>query len=131
MNYQLLNGSNLAYIGDAYYELEIRKYLLNKNLTKNKELRKISIEFVSAASQAFIYNNLKDSLTEEENKIFLRGRNSVHHFNRKNVDHAEYLTATGFEAIIGYLYLKGDKVRLDEIMNKSIEIVVNKNGYIW
>ena len=131
MRYELLNGSNLAYIGDAYYELEIRKYLISKNITKNKELRKISIEFVSASSQTYIYNILKDKLSDEEEQIFLRGRNSVHHFNRKNVNHADYLIATGFEALIGYLYLKGDSKRLEELIADAIKIVVEKNDYLW
>ena len=60
MKYNLLNGANLSYIGDAYYELEIRKYLIGKNITKNKELRKISIEFVSASAHAYIFENIKD-----------------------------------------------------------------------
>ena len=70
MNYNLLNGSNLSYIGDAYYELEIRKYLISKNITKNKELIEMSIKFVSATAHAYIFENIKDELTEE-NKMAL------------------------------------------------------------
>ena len=66
MKYNLLNGSNLSYIGDAYYELEIRKYLLSKNITKNKDLRDASIKFVSASAHNFIFESLKDEFTEEE-----------------------------------------------------------------
>ena len=67
-NYQLLNGSNLAYIGDAYYELKVREYLINKGITKSKELRKVSIDFVSASAHQKIYEEIKDEFTEEENK---------------------------------------------------------------
>ena len=70
MKYELLNGSNLSYIGDAYYELVIRKYLLDKNITKSKELRKISIEYVSASAHNKIYEGLKGELNEEEINIF-------------------------------------------------------------
>lgn len=126
MKYNLLNGSNLSYIGDAYYELEIRKYLLNKNITKTKELRKESIKFVSASAHAYIYENIKSWLNEEEQQVFLRGRNGASTSHRKNVNRNEYLISSGFEAIIGYLYLKEDFNRLNDIIKKSIEIVENK-----
>ena len=124
--YQLLNGSNLAYIGDAYYELEIRKYLIGKNITKNKELRKISIEFVSASAHAYIFENIKDELTEEEMNVFTRGRNASTIGHRKNVDRKEHAISSGYEAVLGYLYLKEDFIRLEYLIKKSIEIVENK-----
>ena len=131
MRYELLNGSNLAYLGDAYYELQIRNYLLSKNITKTKDLREVSIEFVSAKSQAFIMNQLLSNLNEEEMKIYLRGRNAVHMIHRKNVDPKEYLIASGFEALIGYLYLKNDEKRLDEIIKSAIDIVEANNDNLW
>lgn len=123
MDYRLLNGANLSYIGDAYYELEIRKYLLSKNITRSKDLRKISINYVSAHAHAKIYNALSSYLTEEEHEVFLRGRNKASHSFRKNVDMGEYLLSSGFEAIIGYLYLKEDYERLSYIIKKAIETV--------
>ena len=123
MRYELLNGNNLAYIGDAYYELQIRNYLLSKNITKGSDLRKISLRYVSAHAQASIYEGLKEELTEEEINIFHRGRNSVKAVHRKNIDLGEYVIASGYEAIIGYLYLKKDNKRLDYLINKSLEIV--------
>ena len=72
MNPNLMNGSNLAYIGDAYYELRVREYLLSLGITKNKELRKISIGYVSANAHQIIYNKLATELNEEENQIFFR-----------------------------------------------------------
>mgnify|MGYP003485932026 FL=1 len=126
MKYNLLNGSNLSYIGDAYYELEIRKYLIGKNITKNKELRKISIEFVSASAHAYIFENIKDELTEEEMNVFTRGRNASTIGHRKNVDRKEHAISSGYEAVLGYLYLKEDFIRLENIIKKSIEIVENK-----
>ena len=126
MKYNLLNGANLSYIGDAYYELEIRKYLIGKNITKNKELRKISIEFVSASAHAYIFENIKDELTEEEMNVFTRGRNASTTGHRKNVDRKEHAVSSGYEAVLGYLYLKEDFMRLEYLLKKSIEIVENK-----
>lgn len=126
MKYNLLNGANLSYIGDAYYELEIRKYLIGKNITKNKELRKISIEFVSASAHTYIFENIKDELTEEEMNVFTRGRNASTTGHRKNVDRKEHAVSSGYEAVLGYLYLKEDFIRLEYLLKKSIEIVENK-----
>ena len=124
MNYNLLNGANLAYIGDAYYELMVRKHLLEKGITKNKDLRKISINYVSAENHKKIYEKIQDNFTEEENNIFLRGRNSAPSGHRKNVNRGAYVVSSGIEAVIGYLYLKKDQTRLDEIialMFKAVE----------
>ena len=115
--YQLLNGSNLAYIGDAYYELKVREYLINKGITKANELRKISIKYVSASAHQKIYEEIKDLLTEEESKVFLRGRNNAPSGHRKNVDRAAYLVSTGLEAVIGYLYLSKNEERLEYLIN--------------
>jgi len=123
MDYKLLTGSNLAYIGDAYYELQIRLYLLNKNITKAWELRKESIRFVSATAHQTIYNVLEIELTEEEKKIFLRGGNGASTNYRKNMDRKAYGISSGFEAIIGYLYLKKDIDRLNDLIQKSIDII--------
>ncbi len=121
MRYDLLNGANLAYIGDAYFELVIRKYLIDKGITKNKELKKMSLKFVSATSHNTIYEKIKTNFTEEEQKIFLRGRNNAPSSHRKNVDQASYVVSTGLEAVIGYLYLQEKYDRLNQIMNLIIQ----------
>ncbi len=123
MNYKLLNGSNLAYIGDAYYELVVRQHLLNLNVTKNKDLKKLNIKYVSANAHMKIYTQIQDRLTEEERNIYLRGRNNAPHGYRKNVDKTAYLVSTGFEAIIGYLYLAKNYQRLDEIMALALAVI--------
>ena len=117
MRYDLLNGANLAYIGDAYYELVIRKYLIDKGVTKNHELKKKSLKFVSAPSHEIIFNKIKDELTEEEMQVFLRGRNNAPSGHRKNVDRASYAISTGLEAVIGYLYLSNNEKRLDYLIH--------------
>ena len=140
MNPNLMNGSNLAYIGDAYYELRVREYLLSLGITKNKELRKISIGYVSANAHQIIYNKLATELNEEENQIFLRGRNiwfsssfnsDAPHGYRKNVDKKAYATSTGLEAVIGYLYLTKNMERLNYLVSKMFAIVEEeKNEHI-
>lgn len=123
MNPQLLNGSNLAYIGDAYYELRVRYHLLSKGITKSSALRKASIAYVSAAAHQNIYASIQEELNEEERQIFLRGRNHAPKGHRKNVDKGAYVISSGLEAVIGYLYLTGNKIRLDDLIQKMFDIV--------
>ncbi len=116
MNANLMNGLSLAYIGDAYYEIMVRNYLLELGITKVNELHSKAIKFTSGASQAlfidkFIENNI---LTEAEIEIYKKGRNSATS-HRKNLSGAEYQKATGFEALIGYLYINKDNNRLEAL----------------
>ena len=112
----------LAYLGDAIYEVYIRKYLIEKNIVKVDNLQKEAIKYVSAKAQAKIINNLieKNILTEEELEIFYRARNHKGTRHPKNTDIVTYKHSTGFEAIIGYLYLE-DKERLNKIINIILE----------
>lgn len=114
-----LNSLALAYLGDAVYELYIRKYLLSKNLVKVNELQKESLKFVAAKSQATILEKLieKQFLTEEELNIIKRGRNIKSHKAPKNTDIITYKHATGLETLIGYLYLT-NSFRLEQIMKE-------------
>lgn len=121
LDIDLLNGADLAFIGDAYYELQIRDYVLNKGVTKLYELHNSCVEYVSRNSQYKIILALENELTEEEQNVFKRGRN----YNYKNKS-VEYNYASGFEAVIGYLYLKKDFVRLDYIIRKAIIIIEEK-----
>lgn len=122
MDCHLYNGLCLAYIGDAIYELYARKYALSLGLTKVKELHKKVTSYTSATAQAQSIHALleQEILTEEEISIFKRGRNSHIHSKRKNVDLADYLDATGFEALVGYLYLSENKKRLEELIELSL-----------
>ena len=121
MNYDLLTGADLAFIGDAYYELYIRNYVLHKGYTKLRDLHTHCVEYVSRTSQNKIILKLMEELTEEEIAVFKRGRN----FDYKNKD-SEYVNASGFEAVIGYLYLKQKSERLQYIISRSIEIIESK-----
>ena len=113
-----MNSLTLAYIGDAIYEVYVRKYLINKGIVKVKELQSESIKYVSATSQAKYLKELieKELLNEEELQIVITARNHKNNHKPKNCDIITYKYATGLEALIGYLYFKNKKKRIDEIM---------------
>ena len=114
-----MNNLVLAYLGDAVYELYIREYLIKNGLVKVKDLQKASVSYVSASSQAKIMDTLEEKvLTDEEVEIAKRGRNA-HSHGSKSTDIVTYKKATGFETLIGYLYLN-NKDRLDEIMKEVL-----------
>ena len=114
------NVLTLAYLGDAVYELAIREYLLEKGIVKVNELQKEAISYVSAKGQAAYLTRLLESnfLTNEEKDIVYRARNHKGSRHPKNTDILTYKYATGFEALIGYLYLEKRRDRIEKIMNK-------------
>jgi ribonuclease-3 family protein len=118
-----LNGLTLAYIGDSYYELKIRTHLISLKLTHVNDLHKRAIKYTSGQAQATIMNYLMDHMliTQEEIDIFKRGRNASGP-GRKNIDAKNYHLATGFEALIGYLYLH-QTARADEIIDIAITYI--------
>jgi ribonuclease-3 family protein len=115
-----LNGLTLAYIGDAYYELKIRDYLLSKGLTNVNQLHKYAIKFTKGEAQANIISYFieEELLSEEEMNLYKRGRNQSGP-GRKNIDAKVYHQATGFESLIGGLYLH-DLKRCDELIDKAM-----------
>ena len=110
-----------AYMGDAVYEKFIREYVIRQGLCKKGKLHKKSIKYVSAKGQSQILKEIEDFLTDEEKDIVRRGRNSNPHSTAKNADIVEYKYATGFEALIGWLYLNEKEERLEEILKKCVE----------
>lgn len=118
-----LNGTALAYIGDSYYEHQIRCYLIDKGLTKVNELHTQATQFTSAKAQAEIMQFLLNGshLTEEEILYYKRGRNQSHP-GRKNVSLHTYHEATGFESLIGYLQATSP-IRANEIIAMSIQFI--------
>jgi len=123
-----LNGLTLAYIGDAVYELAVRDYLIKKGQVKPNELHQQAVTFVSAKAQASIIHNwlINKRLTDEEEAIVRRGRNAKSGSTPKNMTIQDYRYATGFESLIGYLYLHDDKQRLDELLTQAIEHITNE-----
>ena len=110
----------LAYIGDAVYDLLIRTEVVsNGNCQVNKYHRQVS-QIVKAEAQAELMHKLLDELTEEERDIYHRGRNANSYTKAKNATVADYRRATGFEALMGYLYLQGRYVRMVELIRAGI-----------
>ncbi len=111
----------LAYIGDAIFDVIIRSILVNKGNTAVNKLHQRASSIVKAGTQAALVKALADELTEEEADYYRRGRNSKPHTKAKNASTIEYLDATGFEAVMGFLYLTGNMDRACELVKKGIE----------
>ena len=111
----------LAYMGDAVYEKYIREYVIKQGHYNNGMLHKKTIKYVSAKGQCDILNRIEEKLTDEEKDVVRRGRNSNPHSSAKNANIVEYKYATGFEALIGYLYLSEQNERLTEILSWCVE----------
>ena len=116
LDVKMLSPLVWAYVGDSVYELFIRTHLVNFSNAKPHKLHIETIKFVKAENQAKILNKIWDNLTEEEQEIFKRGRNTENHHLPKNGNVADYSHATGFEALIGYLYLSKQDERLNQIL---------------
>ncbi|MDU2197119.1 MAG: Mini-ribonuclease 3 [Peptostreptococcaceae bacterium] len=116
----------LAYLGDTVYESYVREYLIKKNINKKvNDLHKSAIKYVNAKAQATVIHAIEDELTEDEERIYKRGRNQKSHTSPKNADIIDYKHATGFEALIGYLHLNNESDRLNYIISKGIDIIEN------
>lgn len=111
----------LAYIGDAIYELIIRSVLVEKGNTQVNKLHQRASRLVKASAQSAIIEKLKDSLTEEEMAVYKRGRNAKSYTMAKNATMSDYRRATGFEALMGYLYLTEQWDRMLELIKTGIE----------
>ncbi|SFI37754.1 ribonuclease-3 family protein [Tindallia magadiensis] len=112
----------LAYMGDAVFELFVRDYLVRRHAVSVNKLHREAIKYVKAGSQAKAARGIKDFLSEEEQWILKRGRNQKS-ATPKNADMTEYRYATGFEALIGFLYYQNRIDRMTEIMEKSMYIL--------
>ena len=113
---QTYSPLTLAYIGDAAYELVVRTFLVDQGNSRPDKLHRKASSMVKAAAQAAMAEALKDSLTEEELSVYRRGRNAKSPTMAKNASMSDYRKATGFEALMGYLYLKGEQKRLIDLV---------------
>lgn len=109
-----------AYVGDAVYELYIRTHLINTTKLKPHQLHISSIQYVSAKAQAHILEALMPELSQEEQNIVRRARNTQNHHLPKNANVTEYMYSTAFEGLIGYLYLTKQTKRLEEILKMCL-----------
>ena len=117
----------LAYIGDAVYELIVRSILVSMGNRPVNKLNKDATSLVKAGAQAEIIKLISDNLSEEEYTVFKRGRNSSPHTMAKNASMTDYKYATGFEALIGFLYLDNRCDRALELVKLGIDLYLNKN----
>ena len=117
----------LAYIGDAVYELMIRSILVSMGNRPVNKLNKDATSLVKAGAQSEIVKLISDKLSEEEYTVFKRGRNSSPHTMAKNASMTDYKYATGFEALIGFLYLDNRCDRALELVKLGIDLYLNKN----
>lgn len=123
----LMSPLTWAYIGDCVYELYIRTNLINKTNLKPHKLHIECIKYVKAQAQAETLKNIYEDLTEEEKDIVRRGRNTENHHLPKNSNVQEYMYATAFEGLIGYLHLSKNKERLAEILILSLGAILEDN----
>lgn len=113
----------LAYIGDAVFEIIIRTIIVEKGQRGANTLHKHTTNVVCAQTQAEMIEAVYENLTEEEQDIYRRGKNTKIHSSAKNASLSDYRKATGFEALCGYLFLKDDVVRITQIMRHALEKV--------
>lgn len=112
----------LAYIGDAVYDLIIRTVVVERANRPANELHRLTVRYVNAGAQSRMAEALMDKFTEEEQAVYRRGRNSKPHTTAKNASAREYLEATGFEAVLGYLYLADNMPRVLELVREGIAL---------
>ena len=118
---QTISVLGLAHIGDGVYELLVRTWLCANGKTTSKGLHKETVSYVRAPAQAKALAKIMDKLTEEEQAVYKRGRNAKVNSVPKNADISEYHAATGLETLFGYLYLKGERDRINELFGLIVE----------
>lgn len=116
-----LNPQVLAFVGDSVYTLFVRTMLAEKFDVKSGKLHTLANEYVKAGGQSDALTNILEVLSEDEMAIFKRARNYKTHSVAKNANVIDYKRATGFEAVVGYLYLIGNYNRLNEILNLCVK----------
>ena len=118
---RVVSNLGLAHVGDCVYELMVRSWLCVHGKATNRGLHKATVKFVSAPAQAKAAEKILPMLTQEEADVFRRGRNASPHAVPKAASREEYQTATAVEALFGYLWLKGQTQRLNELFEPMME----------
>lgn len=117
-----LNAVTLAFVGDAVHALYVRELLASKHTFKSGMLQKLAAQYQSAKGQAEQYYKIAQLLTEEEEQIFLRARNAKKISKSKSASVLEYNISTGYEAVLGYLYLFQRQERLAFLLQQAMDI---------
>jgi len=125
-----LNSLALAYMGDAVFENYIRYHLIQSGTVRPNQLHREATKYVSAKAQAAVVHQFIDAgiLSDEEMAVLKRGRNAKSGSVPKNTDVQTYRYSTAFEALLGYLYLANEIIRLEELIKKAITLVEEKKG---
>ncbi|MBQ9117847.1 MAG: ribonuclease III [Clostridia bacterium] len=118
---KLMNPVVLAFVGDAVYSLYVRNRMAVCYKGKPADFQRTAGKVVSAHSQSAFVEQISPLFTEEETEIFLRGRNAKKGAKSKNADVAEYNRSTGFEAVLGFLYVSGQTARIEELLSYAPE----------
>lgn len=121
-----MSAAALAYLGDSVIELCVRQMLVEKGVSSAKNLNSTALLFVKAEAQADAMKIILPTLSEEENGAYRRGRNIGHTNVPKSATVGQYRMATGMEALFGYLYLKGEKERINELFALAYEDKINE-----
>ena len=116
-----LSTLGLAHLGDGVYEVMVRSWLVLHGRAKAKDLHRATVKYVAAPAQAERFERLQPLLSDEEADVFRRGRNTAPHSVPKAASRAQYQTATGLEALCGWLYLQGRTQRLNELFAIMME----------
>ena len=124
----MMNGSTLAYIGDAVFELMVRSYVLEHGSKQPDRLHKHATAIVNAASQSAMIAAMQEVLSDEETAIYKRGRNSSTATSAKHQSIADYRRATGLEALFGFLYLEGREARMQELFDIGLKALNRDPG---
>lgn len=116
-----LSTLGLAHLGDGVYEVMVRSWLVLHGKAKAKDLHRATVQYVAAPAQAERFEKIQPLLSEEEAGVFRRGRNTDPHSVPKAASRAQYQTATGLEALFGWLYLQGRTERLNQLFAAMME----------
>jgi len=116
-----LSSLGLAHLGDSVFEVMVRSWLCLQGKAKVKDLHRATVKYVAAPAQAERFERIAPILTEEEMDVFRRGRNTAPHSVPKAATRGQYQTATGFEALFGWLYLQGRTQRLNELFSLMMD----------
>ena len=126
----MMDGAALAFIGDAVYEIYVRKHVLAEAGSRHQSmalkvdaLHHGTVQFVNAEAQAFAIKAMADDLPEEEQAVVRRARNHKPHSVPKHADVMDYKWATAFEALVGYLYLTGETEEMEKVIRRAITVI--------
>lgn len=118
----------LAYIGDSIFDLVIKTMIVTKGNTQVNKMNRMASSIVKAESQSKMIGYLEEKLTEEEENVYKRGRNAKSYTSAKNASISDYRRATGFEALMGYLYMSGRYERMCELIKDAIDYLESESG---